>query len=128
MEIVQRVRRLWWAALVIGAAGMGLGLLWVTSVGGPGFDWVWAIAAFGAGVIVYNVAFFVLCSMFAPGLGDLVEDDTEVKGDTVTHVVHHVETGDEKIDFYIRAYAASRGISASAIGGAVLIGLALWFF
>ena len=128
MEIVERVHRLWWAALAIGAAGMGLGLLWVMSSGGPGLDWVWAIAVFGAGVIVYNVAFFVLCSMFTPGLGDLVEDDTEVKGDTVTHVVRHAETGDEKTDFYIRAYAAARGVSVSAIGGGVMIALALWFF
>lgn len=128
MEIVQRVRRLWWAALAIGAGSMALALLWVLSPGGPGWDWVWGIAVFGAGATVYNVAFFVLCSIFAPRLSDLVEDETEVKGDNVTHVVHHVETGDEKTDFYIRAYATARGVSVSAIGAAVLIGLALWFF
>ncbi len=128
MAIVQRVRRLWWVALGMGAASMVLALLWVLSSDGPGWDWIWAIAIFGAGVIVYNVAFFVLCSIFAPRLSDLVEDETVVKGDNVTHVVHHAETGDEKTDFYIRAYATARGVSVSAIGGAVLIGLALWFF
>ena len=35
MEIVQRVRRLWWAALAIGAGSMALALLWVLSPGGP---------------------------------------------------------------------------------------------
>lgn len=128
MEMTQRLRRLWWSAIVAGIVALGLGLLWLTSPGGPGIDWVWGIAAFGAAVIVYNLAFFALCSMFASGLSDLVEDDTEVKGDNVVHVVRHAETGDETIDFYIRAYATARGVSASAIGAGVLIGLALWFF
>ena len=128
MEFSQRARRLWWLAIGTGVAGAGLGLLWVNSPQGPGFDWVWAVAAFGVGVIVYNVAFFALCSMFVPGLSALVEDDTEIKGDTVVHVVRHAETGDEANDFYIRAYAAARGMSATAIGAAVMIAVALWFF
>ncbi|MFY0614812.1 MAG: hypothetical protein JXQ99_25010 [Hyphomicrobiaceae bacterium] len=128
MEIAQRTRRLWWIAIVTGVVGAGLGLLWVTSPGGPGFDWIWLIAVFGAGVIVYNLAFFALCSMLTPGLSDLVEDDTEVKGDNVTHVVRHAETGDETADFFIRAYATARGVSVSAIGAAVMIAVALWFF
>jgi hypothetical protein len=79
-------------------------------------------------VIVYNVTFFALCSMFLPGLSDLVEDDTEVKGDDVTHVVRHIETGDERADFYIRAYAGARAISATTIISGIMITAALWFF
>lgn len=128
MAHAQQLRRLWWIAIIAGAAGIGLGLMWVTSPGGPGFDWIWVIAAFGAGAIVYNLVFFVLCSWRAPGLSDLVEDDTEVKGDNVTHVVRHAETGDATVDFYIRAYATARGVSVSAIGAGVMIAVALCFF
>lgn len=124
----QRLRRLWGMAIAIGIAAFGLALLWVMSPGGPGFDWIWTLAAFGAGVIAYNLAYFALCSAFAPRLGDMVEDETRVEGNDVVHVVHHPETGDETTDFYIRAYATARGVSVSAIGAGVLIGLALWFF
>lgn len=124
----QRLRRLWWLAVAIGIAAFGCALLWVVSPGGPGFDWIWALAAFGVGVIACNLAFFALCSMFVPSLGDMVEDETRVEGNDVVHVVHHPETGDAVTDFYIRAYATARGVSVSAIGAGVLIALALWFF
>ena len=125
MQISQRAQKLWWVAIAVGVAGAALGAVWVNSPQGPGFDWVWLVAALGVGVIVYNVTFFALCSMFLAGLSDLVEDDTEVKGDNVTHVVRHVETGDESADFYIRAYAGARAISATTIVAAITITVAL---
>jgi hypothetical protein len=122
------LRRLWIAAIIIGAAGFLIGLLWANSSGGPGLDWIWGVAAFGFGAIVYNIAFFLLCSIYVPGMASLVEDDTEVEGDTVTHVVRHVEVGDETSDFYIRAYASARGTTAVAIISGIMIAVALYFF
>ena len=103
-------------------------MLWITSSDGPGFDWIWGIAAFGAAAIVFNLAFFLLCSVFAPSLSSLVEDDTEVHGDDVVHVVRHAEIGDQALDSYIRAYATARATSAVAIASGVAIGVALAFF
>ncbi len=125
---LRRLRTLWLISLAIGGLGSFLGLLWVASPGGPGLDWIWGIAAFGAGVLLYNAAFFTLCSLFASGLANLVEDDTEVEGDNVVHVVKHAETGDEAFDFYIRSYATARGTTAVAIISSIMITLALIFF
>ncbi len=124
----QRLRWLWLAAILIGAVCFLLGLLWTNSTNGPGLDWIWGIAAFGLGVIIYNIAFFVFCSIFAPGLAGLVEDKTEVRGDTVVHVVEHAEVGDESIDFYIRAYASARATTATSIVLGILVTIALMFF
>jgi len=122
------MQKLWIAALISGVVTFFAGLAWVNSSGGPGFDWIWTVAAFGLAAVVYNVAFFALCSMFVPELSTLVEDDTEVHGDDVTHVVKHMETGDEKVDFYIRAYANARAISAVAIVSGIIATIALTFF
>ena len=128
MKFGGRARGLWLAGVGIGALGFLAGLLWANSSQGPGLDFIWGVAAFGFGVIVYNVAFFVLCSIFIPGLAAFVEDDTEVHGDDVTHVVRHVEVGDEAVDFYIRAYAGARAATAVAIVSGIMIAIALWFF
>lgn len=128
MDLPKRAAKLWWLAIAAGMLGAVAGMLWVNSPDGPGFEWIWLVAALGVGVIVYNAAFFALCSIFVPGLSNLVEDDTEVKGDDVTHVVRHIETGDEGTDFYIRAYAGARAISATTIVAAIMITGALWFF
>ena len=128
MVSVQKLRRFWLAALVIGAFSFVLGLLWTASPGGPGLDWIWAVAAFGLGAIVYNLAFFLLCTVFASGLSSHVEDDTEVHGDDVVHVVRHKVSGDETLDFYIRAYASARAITAVTIVSVTLGGLAIVFF
>ncbi len=127
-KLAGSLKRIWLAALVCGALAFLAGLAWVNSTGGPGFDWIWVVAAFGLGAVIYNVAFFALCSIFVPGLSSLVEDDTEVQGDDVTHVVKHIETGDETVDFYIRAYAAARGTSAVAIVSGIMVAIALMFF
>lgn len=127
-ELEGRLKSLWLAALGCGAAAFVAGLAWVNSTGGPGFDWVWAVAAFGVAAVVYNGVFFALCSAFVPGLSDLVEDGTEVHGDDVTHVVKHAETGDERIDFYIRNYATARGVSVVAIVSVIVASIALIFF
>lgn len=127
-QISANLNRLWLAALVAGAVTFLCGLAWVNSSGGPGFDWIWAVAAFGLAAVAYNIAFFGLCSIFAPGLSSLVEDDTEVHGDDVTHVVKHMETGDETIDFYIRSYASARAITAVAIVSGIMASIALAFF
>ena len=128
MPSTVRLRWLWWGALVIGAASFIAGLMWANSAQGPGLDWIWGIAAFGAAAIAYNLAFFLLCSIFAPTLASFVKDDTEVHGDDVTHVVHYGESGDEALDPYIRAYASARGVSAVAIVSGVMIAIALTFF
>ncbi|MBU2581817.1 MAG: hypothetical protein KJ622_08875 [Alphaproteobacteria bacterium] len=127
-RLAGKLKSLWIAALCGGAGAFLAGLAWVNSTGGPGFDWIWAVAAFGFGAVIYNAVFFALCSAFVPGLSALVEDDTQVHGDDVTHVVKHAETGDERIDFYIRAYATSRGVSAAAIVSAIMATIALTFF
>lgn len=127
-RLVKRLNMLWLVALCCGAAAFLGGLAWINSSGGPGFDWVWAVAAFGVAVVVYNGVFFGLCSVFVPGLSNLVEDDTEVRGDDVTHVVKHAETGDESMDFYIRNYAAARSVSAAAIVSVIVAGVAWTFF
>ncbi len=124
----QLVKRLWLLAIAFGLITFLGGLFWVSSPGGPGLDVVWGVAAVGLGVIAFNIAFFILCSIFAPGISDLVEDDTEVQGDDVVHVVRHAETGDEKTDFYIRNYATARGVTAVAIVSGVMIAAALVFF
>lgn len=123
-----RLRRLWLFAILIAIAGFAIILLWINSPKGPGLDWIWGIAAFGAAVILYNIAFFLVCSLFAPGLAKFVRDDTEVHGDDVVHVVRHAETGDEAMDGYIRAYANARATSAVAIVSAIMIAVALVFF
>lgn len=128
MASTDRLRRLWIAALGVGAASFIAGLLWVNSPQGPGFDWIWVVAAFGAAALAYNLAFFALCSIYTPELANLVDDDTEVEGDTVTHVVRHAETGDKSLDPYIRAYAGARSVSAVAIISGILIAGALIFF
>jgi len=123
-----RLRRLWLVAILVGAVGFIIGLLWASSSQGPGLDWIWGIAAFGAAVILYNITFFLACSIFAQGIADFVHDDTEVHGDDVVHVVRHAETGDKAIDPYIRAYANARATSAVAIVSAIMIAIALAFF
>ncbi len=125
---IARLRLLWIISLVSAVAAFGLSLLWLASPQGPGLDWIWGIAAFGAAALVYNIVFFVLCSIFAAGLSKLVEDDTEVHGDTVTHVVRHSETGDATSDFYIGAYATARAITATFIVSAIMVTIALTFF
>jgi hypothetical protein len=128
LQSQRRAKALWLTAFLIGCAGFAGGLFWVSSSRGPGFDWIWAVAAFGLGAILYNIAFFALCSIFAPGLAGLVRDRTKIEGDTVHHVVEHADTGDEAVDFYIRAYASARAITAVAIVSGVMMGLALAFF
>jgi len=128
MTSVQKLRKLWLAALVIGALGCVLGLLWTVSPGGPGFDWIWGVAAFGLGAIVYNLAFFLLCTAFASGLSSQVEDDTEVHGDEVVHVVRHTVSSDETLDCYIRYYANARAVTAVTIISVIFGGLAIVFF
>jgi len=128
LKIGSNLQRLWLAALACGAVTFLAGLAWVNSSGGPGFDWIWAVAAFGLAAVVYNIAYFLFCSVFVPGLAALVEDDTQVRGDDVTHVVKHAETGNETIDFYIRAYATARGTTAVAIVSGVIAAIALTFF
>jgi len=123
-----RLRWLWWSALLISAVSFVAGLTWVNSAQGPGLDWIWGIAAFGAAAAIYNLAFFLLRSIFAPALASFVKDDTEVQGDDVTHVVHYGESGDDTLDPYIRAYASARGVSAAAIVSVIMITIALTFF
>lgn len=128
MDYVRKLRSLWWVAFVVGVISFALGLLWVNSSGGPGLDWIWGVAAFGLGVVLFNVAFFILCSIFASSLSSRVEDDTEVDGDTVVHVVRHQQSGHEPLDFYIRAYATARATTAVAITIVVMGSLAVYFF
>lgn len=123
-----RLRRLWISALIAGVVGLIASLLWVASSGGPGLDWIWGVAAFGVAALIYNIAFFVLCSLYAPELASLVEDDTEVHGDDVVHVVRHAETGEKTTDDYIRTYATARGVTAVTIVSAVMITGAVLFF
>ena len=125
---LRRLYRLWLTAIFVGAVGFFIGLLWANSSQGPGLDWIWGIAVFGAAVILYNITFFLACSIFAPGLGEFVQDDTEVHGDDVVHIVRHAETGNEAIDAYIRAYANARATSAVTIVSAIMIAIALIFF
>ena len=127
-DVAKLLHRLWLTSIAVAVVGFALALLWITSSRGPGFDWVWCIAAFGAAAIVYNLALFALCSIFVPNLSAMVEDDTEVHGDDVVHVVRHAETGDDALDPYIRAYATARGASAVAIVAGIVIAIALTFF
>ena len=124
----ERLRRLWLGAVLVGAVCFIIGLLWASSSQGPGLDWIWAVAAFGVAAILYNITFFLACSVFAPELSKFVRDDTEVHGDDVTHVVSHAETGDKTIDGYIRAYANARATSAVAIVSVIIASIALIFF
>lgn len=128
LQTEKRLQNLWAFALVAGLIAFALALMWVNSSQGPGLDWIWTIAAFGAAALVYNIAFFILCSIFAPGLSALVSDDTEVQGDDVAHVVRYEATGTEAVDAYVRTYATARGVSAVAIVSGIMIALALTFF
>ena len=114
--------------MAVAVISFALALVWITSPGGPGFGWIWCVAAFGAAAIAYNLTLFALCSVLVPSLSGLVEDDTEVHGDDVVHVVRHVETGDRALDSYVRAYATARAITAVAIVSGVVIAVALTFF
>lgn len=122
------LQTLWLGALAIGAIGLLAGLAWLRSSDGPGLDWIWAVAAFGAAALLYHAAFFALCSIFAPALAQLVRDDTEVQGDDVAHVVHYQETGNQALDSYVRAYATARGVSAAAIVSLIIATIAIIFF
>ena len=128
MASTERLRTLWQVSLVGGLLGFVGALWWVMSAGGPGLDWVWGVMAFGAAALIYNACFFLLCSIFASRMSEHVEDDTEVEGDTVVHVVRHGETGDATLDFYIKAYATARGTTAVAIVSGIMISIALYFF
>jgi hypothetical protein len=128
MISTDRLRGLWGIALSIGATCFLAGLLWASSSTGPGLDWVWVVAIFGAAVVAYNLAFFALCSIYVPELAKLVEDDTEVEGDTVSHVVRHAETGDPQLDPYIKTYASARSISAAAIVACIVTSVVVIFF
>ena len=123
-----KLRWLWLAAILVGAVSFLIGLLWTNSSQGPGLNWIWGVAAFGLGAIVYNFTFFLLCTIFVPGLSGLVRDDTEVQGDTVTHVVHHTETVGLTAPFYLRSYATARATTAVAIVSGIMIAVALIFF
>ena len=123
-----RLRRLWLVAILVGAVGFIIGLIWANSSQGPGLDWIWGVAAFGAAVILYNITFFLGCSVLAPGLAKFVHDDIEVHGDDIVQVVRLAETGDKAIDAYIRAYATARATSAVAIVSAITIAIVLVFF
>lgn len=127
-RLIGQLYAFWLTAIACGIAAFAGALTWVNTAGGPGFDWIWLVAAFGLGAVIYNIAFFALCSLFLPGLANFVEDDTEVHGDDVTHVVRHIETGNENIDFYVRSYAAARGTTAVAIVSVVMAAVALYFF
>ncbi len=128
MPLNDRLRWCWLGALLLGAASFVAGLSWASTSQGPGLDWIWGVAIFGAAAIVYNLAFFLLCSVFAPTLASFVKDDTEVQGDDVTHVVHYAESGNDILDSYIRAYASARGVSAVAIVSGIMATIALTFF
>ncbi|MEL6317798.1 MAG: hypothetical protein AAFR16_09205 [Pseudomonadota bacterium] len=124
---IGRLRTLWRASIAAGAAAFALALLWAYAE--TDFDWIWWVMAFGVGAVAYNAAFAALCAIWAPSIaGFVLEEDTEVRGDDVVHVVRHSETGDEGYDFYIRAYAAARGAAIAALSMAVLIAVALIFF
>ena len=127
-NLQEKLHRLWLSAIAVGALALLGAMYWVVSPQGPGWNWIWVVAAFGFAAIAYNTAFFSLCSVFASSLANLVEDDTEVQGDTVTHVVRRREVRDEAVDFYVRAYATARAISATAIVSGIMIAIALWFF
>lgn len=114
--------------MLAGALGFGGALYWIASPGGPGLDWIWGIAAFGAAAILYNLVFFLLCSIFVPGLSNYVEDDTEVQGDDVVHVVRYTKADDPGLDSYIKTYATARGVSAVAIISGIMIAVAWNFF
>ena len=103
-------------------------MLWIQSENGPGLNWIWGIAAFGLSAIIYNVAFFILCSVFTPSLSTRVEDDTEVQGDDVVHVVRHITSGDEQLDSYIKVYATARAVTAVSIVSVIAGGIAIAFF
>ena len=115
-------------SLLAGAASFGGALYWIASPGGPGLDWIWGVAGFGLAAIVYNLVFFALCSVFAPGLSNYVEDDTEVQGDDVVHVVRYANAGNPDLDSYIKTYATARGVSAVAIISGIMIAIAWNFF
>ncbi len=124
--LVGRLNGFWRGAVAMGAAAFGLATYWIYQ--GPGLDWIWGVAAFGVGVVSYNLAFFIFCSAWAPEMAPMVKDDTRVEGDSVTHVVEHGATGDPRLDSYIQTYASARGISVAAIGAAVIAPIALTFF
>ena len=124
----KRLQSLWIFALIAGALGFGGALYWTASPGGPGLDWIWGIAAFGAAAILYNLSFFVLCSIFTPGLSNYVEDDTEVQGYDVVHVVRYANASDPDINRFVKTYATARGVSAVAIISGIMSAVAWNFF
>ncbi|MGH1420042.1 MAG: hypothetical protein ACRBCJ_14395 [Hyphomicrobiaceae bacterium] len=128
MNEIKKLRTLWLAAVAVGGIFFLAGLWWANSSEGPGLDWIWGIAIFGAAAVAYNVAFFVLCSAFFPKFATLVKDDTEVQGDDVAHVVRYASTGDDVMDAYIRTYATARATSAVAIVSVIVATVALTFF
>ena len=128
LPTTKQLQTLWLAALAVSAVGFVAGLAWLNSAQGPGLDWIWIVAVFGAAALLYNLAFFALCSLCASALATLVTDETEVKGDDVAHVVRYQETGTEALDPYVRAYATARGVSAAAIVSAIVATVALLFF
>ena len=121
------LKQLWIVSLLAGALGFAGALYCIASPGGPGLDWIWGIAAFGVAAVLYNLVFFLLCSIFAPGLSNYVEDDTEVQGDDVVHVVHYSQAEDPDIDRFVKTYATARGTSAVAIISGIMIAVA-WNF
>ena len=124
-----RLKALWRVSVGAGFLAFLLALAWAWTE--TGFDWIWWVAAFGLAAIVYNVVFFALCSWRAPGLaGFISSEDTKVEGDNVVIETTHTQSGDEALDFYVRAYMHARGASYTAISAVILIGvaLAIYFF
>ena len=95
---------------------------------GRGLDWISGIAAVGVAAVLCNLVFFLLCSISAPGLSSYVEDDTEVQGDDVDHVVRYSQAEDPDIDRLVTTVATARGTSAVAIISGIMFVVAWNFF
>lgn len=121
------VRRQWRIATLAGAASAIGAVLWCYV--NAHVDWAWAVVAFGIGVVVYSLVFYLLCSMRAPAMANFVaEDDVTIEAGDVVQTTSYDETGDNGLDFYIRAFAAARGVTMVTASSAILIGAALLFF
>ena len=89
------------------------------------FEIGWAALSAGFGAVVWGGVFFLGSLVLAPGLGAFIAgEDTRVKGPVVELVTETYETGDPRLNGWVRAYVTARGVfGLSIIPFLILAGL-----
>lgn len=92
------------------------------------YDWLMAVISFVVGATVHGAVVYSGCMIFAPDLaGYVVSDDTKIGGSNVEMVTTVRDSGDERIDAWVRYYVNARNLFGMSILPLVLLAGLFWF-